>query len=262
MTLADPAIHSSLVQVRNAIKDMEKRLYDHGERVAQAFRKHGDLINEQTKIFATAADRIVEVQHNWDDAFTKLNESAAVFEKSTKTSLDQLRQGFSLAASRFQEMLHSLGSANGELVAASKSLAAVGTQSEEHWTKRFEAFTSYAKEQDRKFEQWSGIASEAFEAIRQQMTMVEKGVSNNQSIHQANASTTDALLAAIGSLEKAISNSTAMPRQANSKRWPFRPFISLSLAFAILLALMYGDPSGLNVLREAIVRLLGLDRGG
>ena len=38
--LADPTIHTSLVQVRNSLKQLEQRLFDHSGAVAQALREH------------------------------------------------------------------------------------------------------------------------------------------------------------------------------------------------------------------------------
>jgi len=271
MTLADPAIHSSLVEVRNALRNLHQRLFDHSGTVAKSLQEHGQLINEQTKIFSSAAEAIVDVQKNWDAAFTRLNEAGRVFEERTATGMNRIQQGFGAAASKIGDVLESLSVVRNELSIASGSLLETWQQSEEHWARRFEAFLSHVSAQDRKFEvfssgvneqdkkfsQWANIADNAFETVRQQMAIIEDNLKVNHSDFETNAQTNRDLVTATEHLEQALRNHTHIIEKS-SKGWQRRALTPWMLALGALIVLVdlnfLNDPLKVKTLFEMVMQ--------
>jgi hypothetical protein len=252
MILADPAIHTSLVQVRNSLKQMEQRLFDHSGTVAQALQDHGQLINEQTKTFSLAAQGMVDVQRTWEQALSKLNEAGKSFDHRTSGAIARVEQGVESATVKFQVALSSLAEAREEFARSSGILLEAVTASELGWSKRFDTLISEIANQDKKFGQWASIASGGFEAVREQMSIIENNLKAAYSAAQSSNNHSKELTSALGRLDATLQqHSLLRPSKLRWWRWLLLAIVSIA-ALAIASTYLFDDPFEL---KEYLLRL-------
>lgn len=204
MTFADPAIHASLVQVRNALRDVHQRLFDHSSVVSDSLRQQGMLIGEHTRVFADAAKGIVEVQRGWEGAFNNLNGAARAFDLRTSGALDLIDSRLFSAATKVDEMLQALGHTRGELSGTSQSLIEIVGTWDAQWAKRLDTLSKESANRDAKFAAWANTVDAAFGAIRRQMDMLETGLTASQAGFESNATSTQNLSKAVERLAEAL----------------------------------------------------------
>lgn len=204
LTLADPTIHSSLFEVRNALQNLHQRLFDHSNTIAHALREHGQLINEQSAVFTSAAQGMVNVQEKWDGAFKRLEDAGATFEQRTAGTFDKIERGFSTVGASVGDLLKSFEIARSNFSQTSETALGSIKLSEENWSKRFDALITRTNDQEKKFGQWAGIVDNAFGAFQRQIGTLEDNLKSIYSGHETNTSASRELTVAIDRLNKTL----------------------------------------------------------
>jgi hypothetical protein len=173
MTLADPSIHTSLMQVRSSLKQLDQRLLNHADTVAKALQQHGALINEQTTIFASAAMGMTEVQKNWDAAFTNLSKAAKGFNEATVQAMADIGTRLGNAGAKVEAIAQSLGATREDFANERRKLFDALDRSETGWSGRFGKIISES-------ERWATVANNAFTALRDRMSIIEGNIREQQ----------------------------------------------------------------------------------
>jgi hypothetical protein len=169
MTLADPSIHTSLMQVRNSLRQLDQRLLNHVDSVAKALQQHGALINEQTGVFASAARGMTEVQKNWDAAFTGLRDAAKGFNEVTVHAMEDIGLRLGAASAKVETLAQSLGTTRKDFASESRTLFDTIKGSETGWNDRIGKLVAES-------ERWATTANNAFTALRDQMAIIDGNI--------------------------------------------------------------------------------------
>jgi len=248
MSLADPSIHTSLMQVRNSLKQLDQRLLNHADSVVKALQQHGALINEQTGIFASAARGMAEVQKNWDMAFTGLRDAAKGFNEVTVHTMEDIGLRLGAASAKVETLAQSLGTAREEFASESRTLFDTIKGSETGWNDRIGKLVAES-------ERWAATANNAFTALRDQMVIIEGNISRQQARAGEAARARQNLAEAIASL-------TAEVRRRHFARPGPRPvalifFIAVTASAATTIAIAaLVRPAWLGELLGQILKVL------
>lgn len=251
MTLADPAIHTSLVQVRNSLQRMEQRLFDHSQAVASALHAHGNLINEQTKTFTNAAQGMVDVQIKWKSAFDNLKEASEAFENRTSGAMERLERGLGLAGTKFQTAMMSLDEARSDLTKSADACLEILKEVDRKWAAHLQA-TWESASQDKKFAEWGAIVSKGFDTVGGQLATIDDNIKVGHAAALSSAEPVKTLTTVIDKLNETLRQQqryvgspgyilSPSTRTKTSRRW-----LLVAIAVSVLAAIYYFyDPAQL-----------------
>lgn len=152
MTLADPAVHSTLTQVKNALLAMDQRLVDHAEKVAAAMREHGTTVSAEADRFGMAAEAMVALQEKWTNAFDALDSSVVKFEQTNGQLIKRITQGLDEVSDKFDGALGRLDQRSASLTEGAAEIRAEFSVQSANWDSRIQKLIDAAAEQHAKHE--------------------------------------------------------------------------------------------------------------
>lgn len=251
MTLADPAIHASLTQVRNSLKNVEQRLFDHGERIAGALGEHANVINDESQRFSTAAQGMVDVQARWDGALRNLKDVAAVFDARTAEMIVQIERGLGGAAAKFDTALQALGASQQELAQSRESVAKTVVDVDEAWKTRLEALMAEGANQQQLYQGWSQHVSDTVGELRQEFRTVDGGLKSLEASLKASIEGHKSVADALSRLNSSLEAQHLVVPAMRHRRWSRIVIWLLLIGGAVAIeVLVLDDPLGLNRVGE------------
>jgi hypothetical protein len=257
MTLADPTIHASLVDVRNGLRDVHQRLLSHSADVAESLRAHGLLINEQTRTFVAASDGMIKVQANWATAFNNLNEAAEGFERRTSGAITQVERGVVSAASKFEQVLRALETTQSDLSETTGSMIDALKDIGEKWTAHQGTALSISQEHERQVGRWTQATGDSLESVREQLASIQSGLIAANSVFKSGSDASKELTGAIARLDSTIRDRFHhVEAVARSQRRSALPWIVAIVTIGVATDLIYGDPLAIRRLIEFITHKL------
>ena len=270
MTLADPTIHSSLTQVRNALSGIEQRMLDHGQRINSALRSHGQILNNEVERFSQAAQGLSDVQKQWDTAFTKLSSMFGSLEEGSTRIAVSVQEGIAGASRALSTSLKSFKQAETRFDGSLGQFAANAKETEHNWQVRISHLGSQLEENTKSYSNGATALLEKLQVLHGNFDGLRNAMGSNVStavlLERLNIlhSNLEAVRSALGSTIVSIDSSSqsqkvladtikgltaVLGKAAISLNSKTSPGVSVAGAIAILIAvLIVGIFIGLAVL--------------
>jgi hypothetical protein len=257
MTLADPAMQSSLLQIKSSLKQVEERLYNHAVSVGSALQEHGERVAGQMDRFGAAADSLVVVQEKWDQAFRHLESAGGVFDRATSEAFQRIEAGLGEATARFDMMLTSLGGAREELAAVGASLKGTAAQSEGDWKQFYQDVVAKSAETDDRYERLSQTTFRLIEGSQAQTATVGRHLEATRETMEEGTAATKSLAEILARLESTLGGRGSSRPMEPRARAPWQINLIL-LLMAVIVAGLAAQAGFNNLSRlpdvEAILR--------
>ena len=188
MTLADPMIHSSLTQVRDALVSVEQRMVDHGQRINSALKSHGGIINSEVERFAGAAQQLSEAQKQWDTAFQKMNAAFNGIEFGTSLVARSVENGITGASRALESALESFKNGETQFSNLIVHLDTISKETSDKWQAQHNHLRTQLDESTQNYSAGIGNIVQNIGALKNDMnclsnTILELSKCLNASIH-------------------------------------------------------------------------------